>query len=390
VQPGCAALIARRKTLLRGARVGLLAHQASVLPDLTTLYDRLLDDPSVHVTALFGPEHGLFADAQDQAAVAQATYRGRPVFSLYSSDAASLRPAAEALSLIDVLVIDLQDVGARYYTFVYTMAHCLETCGAAGIPMIVCDRPNPLGGVALEGPVLESAFASFVGRYPLPVRHAMTIGELARMWNAALGFGAKLTVLPCRGWRRAMWFDRTGLPWICPSPNMPTLDTAIVYPGGCLVEGTNLSEGRGTTRPFEMVGAPFLDGQELAARLNDLALPGVYFRPINFTPAFHKFAGRRCGGVFVHVTDRRAFRPFRTYLELVAQARAMAPHQFRWRTEPYEFETDRLAFDLLCGTDRIRLAIEAGASIAELERAWRPGLRRFAAQRKPYLLYGAV
>ncbi len=359
VQPGCIELLRRARELLGGGRVGLLAHAASVLPDFTHLADRLREHPDVRLTALFGPEHGLDGAAQDMIGVDGAVARGLPIFSLYGAEESALRPTAEMLATIDALVVDLQDVGARYYTFVYTMAYCLEACAAAGKRVIVCDRPNPLNGVDVDGPLLEPAFASFVGRFPLPVRHGKTIGELAQQWNREQGWNADLTVLPCAGWDRAMWFDQTGLPWIPPSPNMPTLDTATVYPGACLVEGTNLSEGRGTTRPFETIGAPWLDGRALAAELNASNLPGVRFRPLAFVPAFHKHAGRNCGGVFVHVTDRSVFRAVDAYVQLIAAARRQHRAAFAWRTEPYEFVRDRLAFDLLCGTDRLRRQIEA-------------------------------
>lgn len=359
VVPGAAQLCAQPSRWLRGARVGLLVHPASVLPDLTNTHDHLIDDPTVDVRALFAPEHGLAAAAQDQVAVGHETYRGVAVHSLYGANEASLRPSPDALADIDVLVVDLQDVGARYYTYVYTMAYCLEACAALGKRVVVCDRPNPLGGEVEEGPVLEPRFASFVGRFPLPVRHAKTIGELARLWNEQSGWDAQLDVVELRGWDRALWLDQTGLPWVAPSPNMPTLDTAIVYPGGCLIEGTNLSEGRGTTRPFETVGAPWLDGRALATQLNARGLPGVYFRAIEFVPGFHKFAGEACGGVFVHVTDRERFRSFDAYLELIKAARRQNRDRFAWRTQPYEFVRDRLAIDLLCGTDRLRLEIEA-------------------------------
>ncbi|NLH49089.1 MAG: DUF1343 domain-containing protein [Myxococcales bacterium] len=360
VQPGCVRLLEHRQEYLGGARVGLLVHSASVLPDLTYLHDRLIDDPAINVTALFGPEHGIAGVEQDQVDVGHTVYRGLRVYSLYGDDPTSLKPSPKALEKIDVLVIDLQGIGARYYTYVYTMAYCIEACAEAGKKVILCDRPNPINGLDVEGPVLDPAFASFVGRFPVPVRHARTVGELATQWNREQGWRADLTVLSLEGWERRMWFDETGLPWVMPSPNMTSLETATVYPGGCLIEGTNLSEGRGTTRPFEMVGAPWLDGAALAAELNGLRLPGVYFRPIQFVPTFHKFAGKLCKGVFVHVVDRDAFRSFDAYLRLVAAARRQSPQNFSWRTEPYEFERTRLAFDLLCGTDRMRLDIEAG------------------------------
>lgn len=385
IEPGCVELWRRRRELLGKKRIGLLVNPASVLPDLTYLFDRLIDDASLRLTALLAPEHGLAADRQDQVNIPSATYRGRPVFSLYGTRSADLRPTPGVMDEFDVLVADLQDVGARYYTFIYTIAFAMEACAAAGKPIIICDRPNPLGGLELEGPLLRPPFASFVGRFPLPVRHGLTVGELAEWFNAELKIGAHLTVLPCRGWKRDLWFDQTGLPWVPPSPNMPTADTAIVYPGACLLEGTNLSEGRGTTRPFEITGAPFIDGRELAEKLNALHLPGTAFRPIHFSPTFHKFSGRICGGVFVHVTDREIFRPFRTYLELIYQVCRLNPGEIAWRTEPYEFETERLAFDLLCGTDAIRRGLEAGVAPAELEANWTDELQAFAVERKKYL-----
>ncbi len=359
VVPGAVRLVERAREYLGNARVGLLVHHASVLPDFSYLHDRLIDDPRVDVTVLFGPEHGISATAQDQIDVAHGTYRGLPVYSLYGDCEADLRPTDEALEKFDVLVVDLQDIGVRYYTYVYTMAYCLEACARRGKRVLVCDRPNPLGGLVEEGPLLDRAFASFVGRFALPVRHARTIGELAEKWNGEEGWNADLEIVPLTGWDRAMWFDQTRLPWIAPSPNMPTPATATVYPGGCLLEGTNLSEGRGTTTPFEVVGAPWLDGQALAAELNARKMPGAYFRPIEFIPTFHKFSGEVCGGVFVHVAERDVFRSFDAFLELIRAVRRQAPGRFAWRTEPYEFETERLAFDLLCGTDKIRREIES-------------------------------
>ena len=385
VEPGCVALLAQAETLLGSARVGLLTHPAGVLPDLTYLADRILDHPQVNLTALFGPEHGLVAQAQDQIAVGQSTYRGVPVYSLYGDSEDQLRPRAGMLAQIDILAIDLQDIGARYYTYIYTMAYCLDACAQAGIPVIVCDRPNPLNGLTMEGPLLDRQWASFVGRDALPVRHGMTVGELAWWWREIHGRPIELTILPAEKWRRDLWFDQCGLPWVPPSPNMPTLDTAIVYPGGCLLEGTNISEGRGTTCPFEMIGAPWLDGREVAALMTERDLPGVAFRPISFIPTFHKYAGEVCQGVFVHVTNRQTFQPFRSYLELIAAVRLKYPKTFAWRSEPYEFVTDRLAFDLLCGSDRIRLHLEEGGEVQDLVAAWKPESDDFTERRQGYL-----
>jgi uncharacterized protein YbbC (DUF1343 family) len=267
------------------------------------------------------------------------------------------------------------------------MALTMQACARAGVPVVVLDRPNPLGGTLLEGNVADPAFASFVGLYPLPVRHGLTIGELAGYLNARHGLGADLTVVPMRGWRRSMLWEDTDLPWVAPSPNMPTPDTARVYPGGCLIEGSNLSEGRGTTRPFEWVGAPYLDERAYAAHLQALGLPGVHFRPVRFVPTFHKWAGRPCGGVQVHVTDRTRFRPYLAGLALLAGARRLAPRRFRWRRPPYEFERRRLPIDILCGTDQIRRAIERGEPLSALPRRWQPDLRRWAAARVRWLLY---
>jgi uncharacterized protein YbbC (DUF1343 family) len=288
---------------------------------------------------------------------------------------------------LDALIVDLQDVGSRYYTFVWTMALAMAACARAGVPVVVLDRPNPLGGAIVEGNLPDPAYASFVGLYPLPVRHGLTIGELAAYLNHRHGLGCQLTVVPMRGWRRPMLWEDTGLPWVAPSPNMPTPDTARVYPGGCLIEGSNLSEGRGTTRPFEWVGAPFLDAHRYAAHLDALRLPGVHFRPARFLPTFHKWAGRLCGGVQVHVTDPRRFPAFLAGLALLAIARRLAPRHFAWRRPPYEFERRRLPIDILCGTDEVRRSLERGEPLGAIARRWRPGLAAWMRQRAAWLLY---
>jgi uncharacterized protein YbbC (DUF1343 family) len=296
------------------------------------------------------------------------------VSSLYG---ARLAPTTAMLRGLDLLVIDLQDVGSRYYTFQWTMALTVRACAAAGVRVLLLDRPNPLGGVLLEGNIPDPAFASFVGLYPLPARHGLTIGELVRHLQAAQGLGGTVDVVGLRGWRRAMLWEDTGLPWVAPSPNMPTPDTARVYPGGCLIEGTNLSEGRGTTRPFEWVGAPWLDAHDYAEALAAERLPGVVFRPARFRPTFQKWAGRTCGGVQLHVTDRARFKPFLTGLAIVATARRLAPRAFRWRRPPYEYERRRLPIDILLGTDTIRRALERGRPLGEIERGWQGDLRRW-------------
>jgi uncharacterized protein YbbC (DUF1343 family) len=307
-----------------------------------------------------------------------------PVYSLYSE---TREPTAEMLAGLDTLVIDLQDVGARIYTFVYTMANCLCAAARHGVPVIVCDRPNPIGGAAVEGPMLLAGYESFVGLFPIPMRHGMTIGELARLFNDRFGIGAELEVVPLDGWRREMYWDVTGLPWVMPSPNMPTLDTAIVYPGGVLSEGTQLSEGRGTTRPFELLGAPWIDAEPIAARLNALKIDGAHFRPVVFEPTFHKHARLACGGVQIHVTDRRTFRPVLAGVAVMGAFRQSAPDRFAWRQPPYEYVHDRMPIDILAGSDRLREAIEADVPAREIAEEWEAGTRAFEELRRDCLLY---
>jgi len=386
VLSGLDVLLGRLRTLLGGQSVGLLCHPASVTADLTPAAEALMRVKGMKLRRLFAPEHGITGAAQDLVLVGHEkdSLTGLPVMSLYGR---RLDPDPRALHGLDALVVDLQDVGARYYTYNWTMALAMKAAARVHLPVIVLDRPNPLGGERLEGNWPEAGWSSFVGLYPLPIRHGMTMGELAGYLNNKHELGCDLTVVPMLGWRRGMAWEDTGLPWVAPSPNMPTPDTARVYPGGCLVEGTNLSEGRGTTRPFEWIGAPYLDGPRLARALERRGLPGVRFRPVEFEPAFHKWKSQRCGGVQVHVTDAARFKPFATYLALIAEARRQAPRNFRWRRPPYEFERVRLPMDLLCGGPAIRRALERGVPLARLETSWRPDLVRFARERRPYLLY---
>jgi uncharacterized protein YbbC (DUF1343 family) len=386
VESGLEVLVHRRASLLRGRRFALLAHQASVDSRLEHAASLLGDLAGRRLVRLLAPEHGLWGAEQDHAPI-RSTWDGatrRRVASLYGG---RRTPTRAMLRGLDALVVDLQDVGARYYTFAWTLVLAMRACARAGLAVIVLDRPNPLGGERVEGNLPDPAFASFVGLHPLPARHGLTLGELARLVNAEQAIGCRLTVVPMRGWRRTMLWEDAELPWVAPSPNMPTPDTARVYPGGCLIEGTNLSEGRGTTRPFEWVGAPFLDAHRYAAALGRLGLPGVHFRPARFVPTFHKWAGRTCGGVQVHVTDRERFKPFLTGLALIAAARREAPRAVAWRRPPYEFERTRWPIDLLCGTDTIRLALERGAPLARIEGLWPGDLRRWRRRRAPALLY---
>ncbi|MEW6439623.1 MAG: DUF1343 domain-containing protein [bacterium] len=390
VRSGLEVLSGRCARALKGKRVGLLAHPASVTSDLRYAWDVVASLPGVRLSSLFSPEHGLMGAHQDQEGVCgkePSRFRGVPVYSLYGDRPDSLSPRREMLERLDVFLVDLQDVGSRYYTFIYTLSYCMEACRDGNIEVWVLDRPNPLGGAAVEGNVLESGFESFVGRYPLPVRHGMTIGECARMFNDLFGIGCRLTVVPMSGWRRSMWFDQTGLPWVPPSPNMPTLETAAVYPGGCLLEGTNLSEGRGTTRPFEIVGAPWIDPPTLADALGKLELPGVIFRPLWFRPTFQKYAGQTCGGVQVHVRDRGRFLPFRTGMEILRWARKLWPGAFQWRREPYEFERERLAIDLLAGGSWLRDWVESEKELESYPDLWREEIAEYLRSRAPFLLY---
>ncbi|MCB9521989.1 MAG: DUF1343 domain-containing protein [Myxococcales bacterium] len=375
---------------VRGRRVGLLCHAASVASDLRHI-TRCFADAGVPVARCFGPEHGIWADAQDMISVHDATARepvtGAPVRSLYGADEASLSPRAEDLADLDVLVVDLQDVGSRYYTYIYTAALALRVCAQVGVEVLLLDRPNPIGGEAVEGPMIRPGFESFVGMWSLPTRHGLTIGEVVSLLQAREGWGGQLTVLEMAGWRRALWHDETGLPWVQPSPNMPTLDTAAVYPGGCLLEGTTLSEGRGTTRPFELIGAAGIEPFELADRLAVRGLPGVCWRPVFFRPTFHKFANQTIGGVALHVTDRRAFQPLRAGMHLLDAVKRQHPEVLGWRTEVYEFVSDRLAIDLLFGGTHAREVIDGGADIDALWQSWAPEAADFRAARADFLRY---
>jgi uncharacterized protein YbbC (DUF1343 family) len=307
-----------------------------------------------------------------------------PIYSLYSE---TREPTAEMLAGVDVLVVDLQDIGARIYTYIYTMANCLRACARHAVPVIVCDRPNPINGVDIEGELLAPGFESFVGQFPIPMRHGMTIAELARLFNEHFRIGAALEVVKMTGWQREMFADDTGLPWVMPSPNMPTLDTAIVYPGTVLFEGVMLSEGRGTTRPFELVGAPGIEAERFAREMNALGLPGAFFRPAVFEPTFQKFARQACGGCQIHVTDRQAFKPVLTGAALIEMFRNFDPQQFAWRQPPYEYEKEKLPIDILAGSPQLREQVEANLPPAAIAASWRKDEELFARVRQPFLMY---
>ncbi|HKE83551.1 MAG TPA: DUF1343 domain-containing protein [Vicinamibacterales bacterium] len=372
---------------LKGARIGVVCNHASVDRGFLHVLDRIGSTPGVTLAAIFGPQHGFRSDVQDNMVeTPHIDDPGRrvPIYSLYSE---TREPTAGMLKGIDALVIDLQDIGARIYTYIYTMANCLRGGKRHGVPVIICDRPNPIGGVDVEGATLVPGFESFVGQFPIPMRHGMTIGELARLFNEHFAIGAQLEVVMMEGWRRDMYADATGLPWVMPSPNMPTLDTAIVYPGTVLFEGIMLSEGRGTTRPFELVGAPWIEAERFARDMNALQLPGAFFRPAVFEPTFQKHAKQPCGGCQIHVTDRAAFRPVLTGVALAAMFHKTNPSKFAWRQPPYEYEHDKMPIDILAGSEKLRQQIEAGVPASEIASGWKEDEGAFGRLRQKYLLY---
>ncbi len=403
VKPGVEVFLEKHLDLVKGKKVGLITNPTGTDRRLRSTIDLFAATPGIRLVALYGPEHGVRANAQAGESVpfyVDEKYK-LPVFSLYgqtfkpvpgmlknideymrSFDTQQAAKAAEGVKVegIDVMVYDIQDVGTRVYTYIATMATAMQACAENGIDFIVLDRPDPINGVDMEGPVLRyPEFSSFIGLYPVPERFGMTMGELARLFNDRyLKPKARLTVIPAEGWRRDMWFDETGLPWVIPSPNMPTPDTAMVYPGQVAFEGTNVSEGRGTTRPFELFGAPWIDGYDLARRLNALGIPGVLFREAWFTPSFSKFQGELCGGCQVHVTDRRRYRSVETVLHVIKAIRDAYPAKF-------EFHKDY--FDKVMGTSDVREALEAGRPVREIVSGLEAGLAAFASLRRPYLLY---
>ena len=375
---GLDALVAEDCARLRGRRVGLLVHPASVdarLRHAAPLLQAYLGDD---LRALFGPQHGLRGETQDNMVEWRGftdPVTGVPAYSLYGE---VRRPTPQMLADLDTLVVDLQDVGARYYTFTWTLLLCLEACAAAGVRVVVLDRPNPLGGEVLEGNLLNLEYRSFVGLACLPMRHGLTLGELALWLRDDQKLDVEVEVVAMAGWRRDQWFEATGLPWVLPSPNMPTVDTAVVYPGFCLLEGTTLSEGRGTTRPFEICGAPGIDPVQFAGVLAALDLPGCVWRPLWFEPTFQKHAGQLCGGVQVHVTDRSSFRSVTAALAVMTVVRRLWPESFGWKQPPYEYEVTRLPIDILAGGPEVRLAVETGFDPREVVAHWQPEWQAFA------------
>ena len=361
----------------RHRRIALIANQTSVTRDLVYGWDALRAK-GLDLRRIFSPEHGVFAVEQDQAPVREQTLAGTELVSLYGSSAGSLVPDSAALDDIDLVLFDIQDVGARYYTYVNTMALFMRALAGRDIGFMVLDRPNPLGGLVVEGPPLAPGYESFVGVFNVPVRHGLTAGELARLYRKERGLDINLAVTPMTGWSRENYFDETGLPWVPPSPNMPTLDTALVYPGMCLLEGTNISEGRGTTTPFEIAGAPFVGSERLAEQLNSMGLPGAYFRPVSFRPTFNKFGGMICNGVYIHVTDRRMYLPFLAGIAFVKAMRGLHGDDITFPHGVYEFNDTHPAFDLLAGGAGIREAIIDGMELDDIRASWRDYEREFA------------
>ncbi len=387
VDLGLERLLEEGHPAVRGARVGLICNQASVDHSFRHAADLLHDHPDIQLRALFGPQHGIRGDVQDNMietghGVDRKT--GLPVHSLYSE---TREPTDAMLQDVDVLVFDMQDVGCRIYTFVYTLANCMRAARRLGKRVLVCDRPNPINGASVAGNILEPEYASFVGQFPLPTRHGMTVGELARMFNKHFAIGCELEVIPMKGWKREFWHDDTNAPWVMPSPNMPTLDSATVFPGAVHFEGTQVSEGRGTTKPFELIGAPYIDPDAYADRLNDLGLPGVYFRSCVFQPTFQKHGGVSCGGVQTHVTDRDSFEPWFAGIAMVKLIHDMYRDEFRWKVPPYEYVFDKNPFDVISGTAKIREAFEQGTPLDEIENETKAPLAEFKELREACLLY---
>lgn len=390
VRIGVERLLDEKIGLVRGQRVGLVCNQSSVMPDtFNHAADEFGARDEFTLTTLFGPQHGIRGDVQYnmiETPHVRDERTGNMVYSLYSE---VREPTEEMLADLDVIVVDLQDVGCRIYTFIYTMANCMRAAKKFGKKVIVCDRPNPINGISVEGNVTEDAFTSFVGQFALPTRHGMTIGELAKMFNEYFGIGCDLEVVEMDGWRREMWGDETGLPWVLPSPNIPDVDTCVVFPATVHIEGTELSEGRGTTLPFFLNGAPYIDPHAWAAELDKFDFAGVKFRPAYFRPTFCEFAGETCGGVQIHITDRDAFTPVIVGIAMVKTAYEMYPDKFQWRQTDYEYEFGKNPMDVVCGTDKIRKAIESGVSIREIEAAWKSELKEFLRTRREFLLYGS-
>ncbi|MGG0859070.1 DUF1343 domain-containing protein [Bacillus sp. NMCC46] len=378
VKTGIETLLSSNLSWLKGKRVGLITNPTGIDANMKSSVDLLFEHPNIKLTALYGPEHGVRGDAQAGEGVESYTDEktGLPVYSLYGK---TRKPTPDMLKDVDVLLFDIQDVGARYYTYIYTMAYAMEAAKENNIPFVVLDRPNPIGGLKVEGPVLEPEHASFVGLYPIPLRHGMTTGELAKFFNKEFHINADVTVIKMKNWKRSMTFDDTKLPFVLPSPNMPTVDSTFVYPATGLIEGTNVSEGRGTTKPFELIGAPYINSSELADYLNQLKLKGVQFRPVSFTPTFSKHAGKLSHGVQLYVTDRSSFEAVKTGLSIIKAIHDLYPKDFQF------LQTG--SFDKLIGNGWIKEEINQGTSVKHIMKRYHHDLKSFEKKRKKYLIY---
>lgn len=378
VKTGIETLLSGNLSWLKGKRVGLITNPTGIDANMKSSVDLLFEHPNIKLTALYGPEHGVRGDAQAGEGVESYTDEktGLPVYSLYGK---TRKPTPDMLKDVDVLLFDIQDVGARYYTYIYTMAYAMEAAKENNIPFVVLDRPNPIGGLKVEGPVLEPEHASFVGLYPIPLRHGMTTGELAKFFNKEFHINADVTVIKMKNWKRSMTFDDTKLPFVLPSPNMPTVDSTFVYPATGLIEGTNVSEGRGTTKPFELIGAPYINSSELADHLNQLKLKGVQFRPVSFTPTFSKHAGKLSHGVQLYVTDRSSFEAVKTGLSIIKAIHDLYPKDFQF------LQTG--SFDKLIGNGWIKEEINQGTSVKHIMKRYHHDLKSFEKKRKKYLIY---
>ncbi len=387
VKTGLEKFVSERPMWARGKHFGLLCHQASV--DKNFIHAKELINAAFPgaLKCLFSPQHGLNAEKQDnmiESADGWEPDLSIPIYSLYGE---VRQPRPEHLSDIDIFIIDLQDVGCRVYTYIWTMLLSMRECAKAGIEVCILDRPNPIGGLEIEGNLLDPAFFSFVGLAPIPMRHGMTMGELALMFKKMEDLDLDLHIVTMEGWRRSMYFPDTGLPWVWPSPNMPIFDTALVYPGQVILETTNLSEGRGTTRPFEIFGAPFLNQGKIFRELEKYRLPGFVLRSQNFEPTFHKWQGKTCKGFQIHVTDRKQYQPYLTTLAILSAICTEFPGQFEWKEPPYEYEFEKLPADLVIGSTKIRQAVEAGISPEELKKLWAEDIKKFDNLRKEFQLY---
>jgi uncharacterized protein YbbC (DUF1343 family) len=387
IKLGLEVLLEERLNLLRGARVGLICNPTTVNHQWQHAADLFHAHTAIHLTTLFGPQHGIRGETQDNMIEWEGFRDRRTGVMAHSLYGTTRKPTEEMLHDVDVLVFDVQDVGTRVYTFIYSMALAMQACREFGKKMVVLDRPNPIGGRQIEGNLLERGHESFVGMFPIPMRHGLTIAELAQLFNQEFGIGCDLEIVPMQNYQREWYFDETDAPWVIPSPNLPTLDSAIVYPGTVLIEGTCVSEGRGTTRPFELIGAPYAEANEIAAYLNGLHLPGVHFRPHSFLPTFQKHAGQICHGVQIHVKSRQEFKPVLTGIATIKAFHDLYPNDFRWKEPPYEYELERLPFDVIAGTKTFREQIEKHSSLDEITNSWQTDEVAFAGLRQAILLY---